>query len=249
MTSSSSARRAPGRPGPLPPTPPSRWQDRRLRVLAAVVTVLAIAVAALAVIFFRSTAGKGSVASTAGGGSAENGLAGKYPFQIGRPRPGEMAQPIRLRATDGTTFDLAALKGQTVLVFFQEGVGCQPCWDQIKDIEKNFGQFQALGIDKFVSVTTDPLPALKQKVEDEHLSTPVLSDGGAVVSKSYDANKYGMMGDQMDGHSFVLVNKDGVVSWRADYGGSPKYTMYMPVPNLLADISKGLNVEGTKVGQ
>ena len=31
-----------------------------------------------------------------------------------------------------------------------------------------------------------------------------------------------MMGDMRDGHSFVLVGPDGVIRWRADYGGSPQ---------------------------
>lgn len=49
----------------------------------------------------------------------------------------------------------------------------------------------------------------------------------------------GMMGDGMDGHTFILVNKGGMIAWRADYGGAPNYTMYVPVPNLLAAIEQG----------
>ncbi len=223
----------------------SSWRnDRRLRLLLAMVGVAVLAVIGLAVVFARA-----SSSGTSRGGSGASELAGKYPFQLGRPVSGEMAQPIRLPSTDSTTFDLAALRGQTVLLFFQEGVGCQPCWDQIKDVEKNFGQFQALGIDKFVSITTDPVTALKQKVTDEQIKTPLLSDSNAAVSRSYQANRYGMMGDQMDGHSFVLVNKEGVVTWRADYGGAPRYTMYIPVPNLLADISKGLSAGAGQAGR
>lgn len=40
----------------------------------------------------------------------------------------------------------------------------------------------------------------------------------------------------MNGHSFILVNKEGVITWRRDYGGAPRYTMFVPVPNLLADL-------------
>ncbi len=49
-----------------------------------------------------------------------------------------------------------------------------------------------------------------------------------------------MMGGAANGHSFVLINEDGVIEWRADYGGDPDYTMYVPVPNLLADMRKGI---------
>ncbi len=48
-----------------------------------------------------------------------------------------------------------------------------------------------------------------------------------------------MMGTGADGHTFVLVGPDGQIRWRADYGGAPNYTMYLPVPSLLADIRQG----------
>ncbi len=69
----------------------------------------------------------------------------------------------------------------------------------------------------------------------------MLADSNEDVSVAYTANKYGMMDDQMDGHSFIVVGKDGAIEWRADYGGSPKYIMYLPVPRLVSDIRKGLH--------
>jgi peroxiredoxin Q/BCP len=77
-------------------------------------------------------------------------------------------------------------------------------------------------------------------VTDEGLTIPVLSDPNLSVSKAYTANLYGMMGPGCDGHSFLVVGPDGRIEWRADYGGAPNYTMYLPVPNLLADIQVGL---------
>lgn len=165
---------------------------------------------------------------------------GRYAFAVGNPGPGAAAPPIRLSSTDGTTFDLSAYRGQAVLLYFQEGVGCQPCWDQINDIEATWGEFQAQGIDSMVTITSDPLDVLKQKVADENIGSPVLSDSDLAVSKTYEANRYGMMGASKDGHSFVLVDKDGVIVWRADYGGAPNYTMRVPVERLVADIRMGL---------
>lgn len=164
--------------------------------------------------------------------------AGNYLYQVGRPGAGEQAPPIYLPASDGSTFDLASMKGQTVLLYFQEGVTCEPCWAQIKDIEAHAGDFRSLGIDKIVSITTDSTQTLRQKAADEGISMPVLSDTSLAASKAYTANLYGMMGDGMDGHSFILVNKDGVIAWRADYGGAPAHTMYVPVARLLADMRK-----------
>ncbi len=45
-------------------------------------------------------------------------------------------------------------------------------------------------------------------------------------------NQFGMMGDSRDGHSLVLIGPDGEILWRADYGGAPNYTMFVPVPCL-----------------
>jgi len=68
------------------------------------------------------------------------------------------------------------------------------------------------------------------------LTIPVLSDEGGRVSDSYSARDFGMMGHDRDGHTFVLVGKDGKILWRADYGGAPKYTMFVPVNVLLAQL-------------
>ena len=43
-----------------------------------------------------------------------------------------------------------------------------------------------------------------------------------------------MMGNSRNGHSFVLVGPDGQISWRADYGGAPDYTVTAtPVSNVV----------------
>jgi peroxiredoxin Q/BCP len=121
-----------------------------------------------------------------------------------------------------------------------ESTGHQPCWAQLKDIESHIDEFRALGVDSLVSISTDPIDALKEKVSNERLATPVLSDPDLSVSRAYDANSYGMMGKSHDGHTFILLDKDGTILWRADYGGAPKYTMYVTVRNLVADLRQGL---------
>ncbi len=173
------------------------------------------------------------------------GQAGAYPYAVGQPGMGQVAPTFTLPSTTGNTFDLSAQHGKTVLLYFQEGLTCQPCWDQLKDINTHLSQFQALGINEVVSITTDPLADLQQKVTDEGITLPVLSDPNLRVSGAYSANQYGMMGTSRDGHSFIVVGPDGRIRWRADYGGAPNYTMYVPILNLLADLQKGLAVHGT----
>ena len=89
----------------------------------------------------------------------------------------------------------------------------------------------------------DDLWAELEKVKDEGITVPVLSDAGAKVSgpNGWGTNKYQMqmMGDR-NGHTFVLVGKNGRIRWRADYGGAPKYTMYVPDDHLLADLRQGM---------
>ncbi len=91
-----------------------------------------------------------------------------------------------------------------------------------------------------MSITTDPIDVVRQKVADGQLTTPVLSDRDLAVSRAYDTNSYGMMGNTRNGHTFVIVGPDRRIVWRADYGGAPKYTMYVPVANLVTDMLQGI---------
>ena len=208
-----------------------RARQLRLRLGA----LLAAAVVALAAVFvINNSTGEG------GSGSGGRGKAGEFAFAVGDPGPGQKAPVFRLPSTNGGSFDLARQRGKRVLLYFQEGIMCQPCWDQIVDLEKQQRKLEALGIDAMVSITTDSLDQLKQKQADDGFSTPVLSDPDLRVSVAYSANQYGMMGTSRDGHSIIVVGPDGRIEHRADYGGPPDHTMYVPPANLLADIRKGL---------
>lgn len=168
-----------------------------------------------------------------------NSQSGKVKFDVGSPGVGEIAPDINLPATDGSTFDLSSYRGQTVLLYFHEGIMCQACWVQLKDIEDNFKDFKDIGIDQIVTITTDPIGHLTEFVEMNNFKTTVVSDQTIEVSKSYKTNLYGMpgMGTNYNGHSFILVDEEGIIRWRADYG---RYTMYVPLDVLMADIKKGL---------
>jgi peroxiredoxin Q/BCP len=208
--------------------------------LAKVAIAVGGAILILGAIFWVSQENRQTPPSAQGQSAAQTGSTGRYVYQVGKPGPGEAAPPIRLAATTGGTLDLASLRGKFVLLYFQEGVTCQPCWDQLKDIEANMQQFRAIGIEQVVSITTDPIDVLQQKAADQRLSSPVLSDPDLAVSKAYDTNSYGMMGKSRDGHTFIVVGPDGRIQWRADYGGAPNYTMYLPVADLMDDMRQGL---------
>lgn len=207
--------------------PAGQGARSRLRIGAA-----ALVAGAVAIVGLWALTGRGG-----NGGTSAN--VGAYPYAVGSPGPGKAAPQVLLPSTAGGTFDLAAYRGRQVLLYFQEGLTCQPCWDQIAAIQKERAKFRVLGIGTIVSVTTDPLSLIAQKARDDGLTIPVLSDSGGRVSDAYDARSYAMMGHARDGHTFVLVGRDGRIRWRADYGGPPKYTMFVPVDTLLAQLRSG----------
>jgi peroxiredoxin Q/BCP len=176
--------------------------------------VVAVAAVAVVVMYLVFRSGPGATHS-AGTGSG-------YPHVAGDPKAGTAAPPFTLTSGAGKPVSLSDYRGRTVLLYFQEGLSCQPCWDQIGDLEHNQAALRAAGVDAVVSITTDRADLIGRKAADEKLTTPVLSDPDLAVSRTYDANQYGMMGDMRDGHSFVLVGPDGVIRWRADYGGAPQ---------------------------
>ena len=159
-----------------------------LKVLGAVVFTIVV----LAVIFYSSNRDSLRARPT-------RDLAGQYAFQVGDTGPGQPAPPIRLRSTEGI-FDLSSWQGKTVLLYFQEGLMCQPCWDQLKEIEKEWGRFEAIGIDGIASITTDPLDALEQKVADEELTTPILSDPDPMFYPESSVQEGGLKGSTQQTH-------------------------------------------------
>lgn len=126
-----------------------------------------------------------------------------------------------------------------MLLYFHEGLGCQPCWDQIRDLQANADGLKAAGVDQLVTITSGPEDLIAQQMSDDKLPAIALADTDLAVSRSYNANQYGMMGNDRDGHTFILVGPDGRIQWRADYGGAPKFTMYVPPTQLLADLTAG----------
>jgi peroxiredoxin len=198
---------------------------RTRRTLWVALAASAVAIAALFGIY-------ASAAPDAG----EPSTAGKINYITAEPVSGPAPQ-MQLPSADGSTFDLADLRGQSVLLYFQEGLMCQACWTQLSDLESAQAELKAAGVDKIVNVTTDPADLLARKVKDGNYSTTTVSDPTGEVSREFGALGVGMMGPDMNGHSFVLIGPDGDIQWRADYGGAPDYTMYVPVPQLLADLS------------
>lgn len=147
---------------------------------------------------------------------------------------GTAAPDFTLPDVDGGTFILSSYRGKSnVLLFFSEGLGCAPCLSQMTDLDQLNQQFTNLDI-VVVSITGDSVNLLSSWA---HSSGPqygrVLSDQNLAVSRAYDmlgADK-SMMPGAAPGHSFILVNRQGTIIWRHDYG---PYNMSVPNGEIIA---------------
>ncbi|OFJ51122.1 alkyl hydroperoxide reductase [Mycolicibacterium grossiae] len=197
---------------------------------ATLIGVAVIAVFAVVVLYLIYQGPQDNRDATAGGSGSAH--------VAGQPGIGATAPAFALASNTGREISLADYRGKNVLLYFQEGLTCQPCWDQIKDLENNQPALQRAGIEAVVTISSDPVGQITQKTADMKLATPALSDPDLQVISAYGANEYGMMGDSRAGHTFILVGPDGAIRWRADYGGAPNYTMYLPTEKMLADLTQ-----------
>jgi peroxiredoxin len=192
---------------------------------AALITVLAVVV--LYLVFQNSQA----TPDASAGGSG-------YKHVAGEPGIGATAPGFTLPSSSGGEVSLADYSGESVLLYFHEGLMCQPCIDQITDLEANEAALEKAGVEEVVAISHDPINQVARKAADENVSISWLSDPSQKVIHGYDAHKYGMMNETTAGHSFVLVGPDGTIQWRADYGGAPDYTMFLPTEKVLADLAQ-----------
>lgn len=108
------------------------------------------------------------------------------------------------------------------------------------DMNANYSEFRALNIIP-VAITADPASALAQWATVNSVNQLiVLSDQNLKVDKLYGTlgSSISMMGSSAPGHTFFLINKDGTIIWRADYGPG---TMYIPESQIFSNINRVLN--------
>ncbi len=85
----------------------------------------------------------------------------------------------------------------------------------------------------------DPLPELKAEAEDRGLTSTIASDEDKSVSEMYEAMDASMHPGIKPGHTFVLVLKSGMISWRSDWFGHGK-PMYLEVDDIYGSVEKAL---------
>ena len=109
---------------------------------------------------------------------------------------------------------------------------------QIVDLQNDMA-FQGSQV-VLISIGTDPLPDLEAGAREWKVTTPLLSDPDRNVSQAYGVLQWAMPSGE-PGHTFVLVGKEGKVTWIQDYGAPENGgLMYVPPDELMSELSKQL---------
>jgi peroxiredoxin len=146
-----------------------------------------------------------------------------------------VAPDFTLQATNGRAFTLFAYRGKSnVLLLFNEGLSCQPCLQQMHDLDGLHAQFNGMGV-LVVSITPDSIDQLRSWARSYGSQDGlVLSDPNQIAFSLY--HPVGTGGSMMT-HTFILVNESGVIVWRQDYGPS---NMYVQNSEILAAVRNAL---------
>ncbi len=140
---------------------------------------------------------------------------------------GHAALDFSLRATNGETITLSQFKGkQNVLIFFHEGLSCDPCMQQIPALEKRLDEFDKMNVAVLNVSGVDTLDQLRQSLERYGIQKSLVlsyTNAKTDVTYDYDLLPFSMGMGKRAGHTFILVGTDGIIKWRKDYW--PDYGM------------------------
>lgn len=146
------------------------------------------------------------------------------------------APDFTLESYDGKKVTLSSLRGKNVVLFFNEGIMCYPaCWNQIVAFgkDKEFGTKNTV----VLNINVDPKPdwAGAVKKMPELAAGTVLLDIQRSVSSAYGVLtvESSMHRGQFPGHSYIIINKDGIVKFVWD---DPQ--MAVRNKEILAEIEK-----------
>lgn len=124
------------------------------------------------------------------------------------------APDFALADKDGKIYSLNELRGKNIILFFNEGLMCYPaCWNQIAALAKDERFKNADTV--VLSVVVDPPEEWQKAVKQmpELAEATVVFDKGATISKQFGmlTTVSSMHYGSLPGHTFVLINKEGVI--------------------------------------
>lgn len=142
-----------------------------------------------------------------------------------------VAPDFTLPASDGSTVSLADFRGGPVVLYFNEGAGCDSCLLQMAEIEKDpaFAETD-ITVLPIVMNTAEQINTDRQRLG---VQAPFLLDDGT-VSAAYDTLGKGMH-EGLPGHGFVLVDADGNQLWHGNYP-----SMWLAPADLLKEVTSRL---------
>jgi len=156
-------------------------------------------------------------AAVLGGGSSEGGAAS-----------GD-ATDFTLASTAGGTVSLSDHRGHDVLLYFNEGVGCDACFYQTIELERNGAALADAGL-ALLPIVMNPLADTARELARFGIRTPYLVDADGSVTRAYDMLGKGMH-EHLPGHGFVLIDGTGQVRWKMEYP-----SMFVSADELLAAV-------------
>lgn len=141
------------------------------------------------------------------------------------------APDFTLTASDGSTVSLADYRGEPVVLYFNEGAGCDSCLLQMAEIEKDRAFAEAgITVLPIVMNTAEQINADRERLG---VQAPFLLDDGT-VSSAYDTLGKGMHAG-LPGHGFILIDADGTQLWHGNYP-----SMWLAPADLLEEVTRRL---------
>lgn len=132
---------------------------------------------------------------------------------------GKKAPDFSLSSSNGGDISLSNLRGKKVILFFNEGLMCYPaCWNQIVELSKDKRlASQDIAV---LSVVVDSSADWKNAISQmpDLAKSIVLFDTTKSVSQNYGilALPSSMHRGTMPGHSYVVLDKEGIVRYVFD---------------------------------
>lgn len=146
---------------------------------------------------------------------------------------GSVAPDFSLPSTSGNPVSLTNYKGKHILLFFNEGVMCSPCWQEISRLERFKDDFDRLNA-VIIPISVDDQKTWDPILAEEKITTPILIDTERKVTALYKAlGTPSSMHDDRAGHTYVHVTPDGKIHSSADFPN-----MNVPTNDLIQHIEQ-----------
>lgn len=184
-----------------------------------VAIVLAVSVIVILTIALVSTGKKNKGSSQASAVTSDPMHQNQTDSTVFDGLAGKPAPDFTLTSYDGKKVSLKDFRGQKVLIFFNEGLMCYPaCWNQIVAFGKDTTFKNKNTV--ILNITVDSKDDWKKAID----KMPELANNTVLLDTDRTAaNLYGVMSlpssmhpGQLPGHTFILIDKDGIVRYTYD---------------------------------